>query len=405
MNNSLGKNPKQHMRAIEHDAFYQGAHNIKADHGLAEIQAVFNQRRAQAEKATLDRTKPLEAQVEYLTQRTPEVERRWREMHERYPEQEPHVVGPILYVVAGLLAVVAEAVMLAPSLDLLNVVNPTEQRIVAFVIGAVAAVLFHFAWETFQTNHFSRSRMLISRLAGLGALIALVFLGVLRGQQNAFAAELNGNPLGQFLHNNPILATGFFIFITVACPLAAAFALTVSLKDIYEWQEYQTAKREGREVPANLIQARKELEAENEKLQKDLAVLEEQRKEWSSAYRTHHERGATIGAKQSPQWLVWLKAISTAAVTAFLCGLFFGSSTVWWLLPLAVLLATYVSYRRIRIHPTPEQYFALQNVQFRIGETETGEEVWAPTSQRPNASVSPQPAPAEISQPILNRGD
>src|SRR5439155_9118018 len=137
--------------------------------------------------------------------------------------REPDIVRPIVYLVAGAAAMLAEAFTLAPSLDLLNVPDPTEQRVVAFVIGVVSALLFHFAWETFQENWFSRPKIAISRTAGLGALIALVFLGALRGRQNAFAATLAENPLAQFLHDYPTLATAFFVFLTVGFPLAAAF--------------------------------------------------------------------------------------------------------------------------------------------------------------------------------------
>src|SRR5947207_6533987 len=151
----LSTHQKPTVRTLEHEGFYQGAHGTNYEHILAEIKALFNRRRADAEKAAVETTKPIEARIEYLTKIAPTVERRWRDVQERFEGREPDIVRPIVYLVAGAAAMLAEAFTLAPSLDLLNVPDPTEQRVVAFVIGIVSALLFHFAWETFQENRFS----------------------------------------------------------------------------------------------------------------------------------------------------------------------------------------------------------------------------------------------------------
>jgi hypothetical protein len=355
----------RNVRTVEHDAFYQGAHGQQAKPGLAEIDARFNHERAEAQKAVVERMKALEASIEYLQKLAPEAERRWAEVQQRWTGCSPYLIAPVLYLIFGAMAMLAEAFMLAPSLDLLNIAQPVEQRIVAFVIGVVAALFFHFAWETYQPNDFPRARVLFARLAGLGAVIALVFLGILRGQQSAFAATMSDNPLGQFLHDHSLLGSAFFVFLTLGCPLAAAFVLTSSLKDLGEWQVYRSAKSDAHAIPSNLIQSEKQLEMENEKLKHQLQALDDKRQEWNNAYLVFHQRGASIGAKQSPYWLVWLKAITAGILVACPAALLLAWSRFAVLLPVAAAVLTYLHFRHVRIHPTPEQYFALQNTQFR----------------------------------------
>ncbi len=367
----IARDHKQTARALESEGFYQGAHGTNREHVLNEIRALFARRRAEANKTAVERTKPIEAHIEYLTQIASNVERRWREMQERFESREPGIAGPIFYVIAGAGAMLAEAYMLAPSLDLLNVTDPFEQRVVAFVIGIVAAVLLHFAWETFQENRFSRAKTLISRAAGLGSLAALISLGILRGHQNAFAATITDNPLGQFLRDYPLLATAFFVFLTVGFPLAAAFGLTFSLRDIHDWREYHEAKNRAESVPSHLIQSKKQLEAEKEKLVHDLKALEEEEKQWQHAYLTHYDRGRMIGAKQSPQWVVWAKSLSLGGLVLGLTGCLAARFPFLLVLPVAAFAAAYVYFRRQRIHPSAEEYFDLQNVRFRSVDEET----------------------------------
>jgi RsiW-degrading membrane proteinase PrsW (M82 family) len=360
----ITKDQKLTVRSLEHEGFYQGAHGTSTTHVLDEIRALFARRRAETEKASIERIKPVEAHIEHLTQIAPNVEKRWAEMQARHQGHEPTIAGPIFYIAAGLGAMLAEAYMLAPSLDLLNVTDPLEQRIVAFVIGIVSAVLLHFAWETFQENRFSLAKVLISRVAGAGALVALVALGILRGHQNAFAATLTDNPLGQFLHEFPLLATAFFVFLAVGFPLAAAFGLTFSLRDIHDWREYRDAKLRAESVPSHLIQSKKQLEAEREKSVHDLKSLLEEEKQWQQAYLTHYERGKAIGAKQAPKWVVWAKAATGALLALGLVGCLASGFPALLAIPVAVFAAAYAYFRRQRIHPSPEEYFDLQNVRF-----------------------------------------
>lgn len=353
-------------KKVEHDAYYQGAQGVPAENGVKEIESYNNKSKADVQKRSSQRLKPLEAQYEHYSKIAPEVEAKWAELKERHGENPPHLAAPLFYLTGGLLSMIAEANLLAPSLDAIGVANPIEQKLMAFAIGFFAATFFHFAWQTFQENRFSTSRILISRLAGLGATVGMVYLGILRGRQTAFAASLNGNPVGQFMQDFPIITTVFFVFLTLGFPLAAAFALTFSLKDIREWKEYSDAKRQAIVVPKMLIAKKKQIEAERESLDHELKRIDEQNKEWRHAYLVHHERGVKNGAKQTPQWLVWFKAVTAALLTLFLIGItgLIVTSPFWLLAPVLVFLGAYKFFRHQRIHPTPEQFFDVQNVRF-----------------------------------------
>ncbi len=357
---------KAEVRKVEHDAYYQGAQGVPAENGVKEIESYNNKCKADVQKKSSQRSKPLEAQYEHCSKIAPEVEAKWSELQQRHGENPPHLAAPLFYLIGGLLSMIAEANLLAPSLDAIGIANPVEQKLMAFAIGFFAAIFFHFAWQTFQENRFPVGRIWISRLAGLGATVGMVYLGILRGRQTAFAASLNENPVGQFMQDFPIITTVFFVFLTLGFPLAAAFALTFSLKDIREWKEYSEAKQQAIVVPKMLIVKKKQLEAERESLEHELKKIDEQSKEWRHAYLVHHERGAKNGAKQTPQWLVWFKAFTAALLTLFLIGIsgLVFTSPFWLLAPVLVFLVTYKFFRDQRIHPTPEQFFEVQNVRF-----------------------------------------
>jgi hypothetical protein len=216
---------------------------------------------------------------------------------------------------------------------------------------------------------------------GAGALIALAALGILRGHQNAFAATLAENPLGQFLHDYPLLATAFFVFLTIGFPLAAAFALTFSLKEVQDWREYREAKERAESVPNHLIQSEKQLDAEKEKLVHDLKALDGEENQWLNTYLTHYERGRTIGAKQSPRWVLWAKSLSLAGLVLGLTGCLAAWSPFLPVLPLATLGAAYVYFRQRRIHPSLDEYNALQNVRFSSVDQEPQFELFNPVQR------------------------
>ncbi len=52
------KDQKSTARSLEHEGFYQGAHGTNSKHVLDEIRALFARRRAETEKASVERLLP-----------------------------------------------------------------------------------------------------------------------------------------------------------------------------------------------------------------------------------------------------------------------------------------------------------------------------------------------------------
>jgi len=68
-------------------------------------------------------------------------------------------------------------------------------------------------------------KRLTALAAGGIGIVSLTVWGLLRGYQLRFAAVLARNLLGQFLASHPVLASLFYIFITLTTPIISATAL------------------------------------------------------------------------------------------------------------------------------------------------------------------------------------
>src|SRR5260221_13628558 len=131
---------------------------------------------------------------------------------------------PLIVAAIGILGLTAEARMLAPAMDLLNVTDAASQLLSALGVSFVTALAFHFAWETFTREALPPLWKLVIRVMAGCLGLGMVGWGILRGFQVAFSADLVQSPLGDFLRGHPILSSVFYILITLAVPVIAATA-------------------------------------------------------------------------------------------------------------------------------------------------------------------------------------
>jgi len=170
------------------------------------------------------------------------------------------------------------------------------------------------------------------------------------------------NPLAKFLGEYQTLTTIVFVFVTLAFPIAAAIATSSGLETIRAWWQFTTAKRAIIKIPRHLTSAKKMLEAEQEKRKHNLSSLDEKSKRWKSDCLVHHERGQRMGAKKMALWMVWLKAITVAAIALCL---------TWWLIPVGfmvtgtIFLLAWIGFYYQRTHPSPREIFQHPDVIFR----------------------------------------
>ena len=266
----------RHMVRVDHEGFFNGAHGVELRKGLDELEAYFNQKKAEMEQRFIKLIRRIEGRLEFVKKIAPEVLSEWNSIRERIGEEKPHVAVPLIIVTFGLFSIVAETGMLAPSLDMLGVADPTWQDFAAFGLCAMAAVIFHLAWNTFEAQRLSKLWKIAWRFIAALAVPALAAWGVLRGYQVAFASELAQNPLANFLHGHPVLASIFYVFITLATPIAAG-SLHFTSTHLHDWYEYTTCKRKAYAVNSQLPGLSKQLQEQTELRDKALTTLEEEK--------------------------------------------------------------------------------------------------------------------------------
>src|SRR5258708_34092944 len=143
-------------RRVECDGFYDGAHSTPLRTGLEEIDGKYEEKKSNLQKNTITSQKGLEAEVQHLDEVGAAIERKIRAVEEKNGEQTMTIVLPVCIVVLALLAIISEALLLAPAMDILNVTNEIAQIFTAFGIASVAGLTFHFVWDSFTSETFPR---------------------------------------------------------------------------------------------------------------------------------------------------------------------------------------------------------------------------------------------------------
>lgn len=355
-------NRKARQQSLEATAYFEGAHGTELKPGVDRIQATFDQKVAQVSHQAVAREKRHEETLDRVNALLPAAEARAACINTRVGDEKPQALVPLLALAAALFMAAAEVVLLAPALDVLSITSPPAQYLAAVGVMCVSCLAFHFAWESFTSDRFPLIWKAITRMIGLGVAGFLVVWGILRGEQVAFASDLNDNPLGRFLAGHPILAAGFYVFVTLAVPLVVATATHFGFHHLREWREWKGANSELQNLKQTRVNAAKQLEAEREQHKQALKQLGQECAEWKATYQIHHDRGRKHLAIQDPIALVYLKTAGAAILTGIIfcwapVGLIAGSATV-------AGIAAFLHFRRKREHPTPEQYYAVQNVQF-----------------------------------------
>lgn len=357
---------REKTQQVEHEGFFDGAHEVPAEKGQATITSFVDRNKAKAHQRSTERLKGAEAALQQLRQFAPEAEARWDHVVARLGEDRPKAVLPAMIVVTGFLALLAEARMLAPSFDMFSIADPATQAVVGIAFALVAAIIFHFVLECLYNAEASRERKLVAYTVGGFAVIWLVFFGIVRAHQAVFAAQMGENPLARFLESLPFLTTIVFASATLIFPVAAGVAITYGIQGFRNWLDFIRAERGYRRTLSRLVETEKTIAAEKNLLAHTLDELTAKEKQFRHTYLVHHDRGAKMGARQTPLWMVHAKAVGAAALVfavALLTGVRLPALVV---LPFASGLAAWLYGYRARIHPTPAQYFRQQNVTFQV---------------------------------------
>jgi len=225
--------------------------------------------------------------------------------------------------------------------------------------------------------------------AGSIGVVSLMVWGLLRGYQLRFAAVLTGNPLGQFLAAHPVLASVFYIFITLATPIIGATALLYGWTEVSRAGTWRKVRKRFETLRAAEVQLAREVQTEQEHLDQLDKQKQAQCLEWRAIFDQFYERGERNGACRETRWAVLRKSLLgglCAAPFSFLLP-------VAWLpaqlaIPVIPGLALFIYFNHRRHHPSHERYLAQENTHFAV----------IPDASQPHELRAPQPR-------LLSKGD
>jgi DNA repair exonuclease SbcCD ATPase subunit len=354
------------VQQIEALAFYLGAHGNDPEPVKQQLEALFEQETSQEKEEPLRNLHALEAKLQQVRKERPEAEAVWQRIRKELGDTPPPHLQAFMMAVFATFSLFIDTLFLAPTMDILNVASPALQYLAASAFAALFV-----AWFEISGIYYVEAKTIVHKwialvAAGMGAF-ALIVWGLLRGHQLRFAAVLAGNPLGEFLGDHPILASTFFILVTLATPVVGAFAL------LYAWRDFSKARlwRRVRDRFDSLrnaeLQLQRQVQTETEQLEQFDRRKEAECREWKEIFNHYYDRGQKNGARREPLWsVVWKSILGT--VGGIMLAVFLPH--MW--LPAMILLPTipgvglFLFFNHRRLHPSHERYLARENTKFAV---------------------------------------
>jgi hypothetical protein len=376
-------------RQLEALAFYLGAHGVDPAPVQDEIEARFVQETLEEKQEPLRALHALEAKLQQVRREKPEAEAIWQRIRKEYGDTPPPYFHAILTAAFALCALTLDTFFLAPTMDILNIADPGLQYLAAAGLAALCTAYFDLTGLLYREAKNSWSKRATAMATGGVGVVALTIWGLLRGFQLGFSADITGNLLGQFLAMHPVLASIFYVFITLMTPIIGATALHVGWADVSCARTWRKARERFETLRAAEIQLARDAQTEQEHLDHFDKQKQAQCLEWRAIFTQFYERGRRNGARQETRWSVLRKSLLgglCAVPLTFLVPLAWFPAQV--AIPVIPGLALFVYFNHRRLHPGHEHYLAQENTHFAV---------------IPDA---PQPRELPASQPrLLSKGD
>jgi hypothetical protein len=351
-------------RQLEALAFYLGAHDIDPAPVQDEIEARFVQETSEEKQEPLRNLHALEAKLQQVRKERPEAEATWARIRKELGDTPPPYFQAIVMACCALFALTLDTLFLAPTMDILNIAHPALQFLAAAGFAALCAAYFELAGLLYIGGENSWPKRLTAIIAGGIGVLSLTVWGLLRGYQLRFAAVLAGNPLGQFLAAHPLLASVFYIFITLATPMIGATALLFGWQEVSGARTWRRVRRRFETLRAAEIQLAREVQTEQENLDQFDKRKQAQCLEWRAIFAQFHERGRRNGACRETRWSVLRKSLLGGLCVVPLA---FVLPLVWLPALMAIPgLGLFVFFNHRRHHPSHERYLAQENTHFAV---------------------------------------
>jgi hypothetical protein len=354
---------KQRLDAL---AFYLGAHGIDPEPTKQEIEAKFIQDTLEQKEEPLRRLHALEAKFQQAKKERPEAEALWEKKRKELGDTPPPYFHAVSLAIFGAFALLVDVLVLAPSMDMLGVADVAFQYVAAAGFAALFTAWFELCGLSYMRAKDAAHKG-VAVAAGCMAVFTLFVWGLLRGHQLQFAAGIEGNPLGDFLGAHPVLASLFFILVTLSTPMVGAYSFLWAWRDYDDARIWQRVRERFESLRKSEVELPRQIEAEAEQLEHYERRKEAEAREWKEIFNHYYDRGRKNGARREHLWTVIWKSVLGAAGGAILAAFI---PSAWFLaqilLPAIPGIGLFLYFNHRRIHPTPEQYLARENTQFAV---------------------------------------
>jgi hypothetical protein len=220
------------------------------------------------------------------------------------------------------------------------------------------------AWFEFSGVLYRRAgknfphRIIAVSAAGVGAS-CLIAWGLLRGYQLKFAAVPTGNPLGDFLGQHSLLASIFFIFVTLGTPIIGARALLDAWNEASQALLWRSVRKRFEELRTAEVEVARKVQSAAEELDHFDRTKEARCREWKAVFNQFYARGRQNGARKETLASVVRKSAfggALAAPLAFLVSFAFVPALL--VLPVIVGIGLFTYFNHRRHHPDHDSYLA-----------------------------------------------
>lgn len=391
MKTSTRNRSKQNLKPYRLDAraFYLGAHGVNRESSLEEIEARLAQETSEERQELLRELHAQEAKLQQVRKEKPEAEALWTRIRKELGDTPPPYFHAILVACLALFALTLDTLFLAPTMDILNIADPVFQYLAAAGMAALCTAYFDLTGILYIGAKGSWPKRLTAIAVGAVGVMSLLVWGLLRGYQLRFAAGLAGNPLGQFLAAHPILASVFYIFITLVTPVIGATALHYGWTDVSRAGTWRRVRERFETLRTAEIQLASDVQTEKEHLAEFDKRKQAECREWRAIFTQFYERGRVNGARKETLASVLRKSVIgglCASPLAFLFPLALVPELIG--IPAVVGGALFVYFNHRRHHPSHDRYLAQENTRFAV----------IPDAPRPRELRTPQ-------QRLLTKGD
>jgi len=354
-------------RRLDALAFYLGAHGVNRESAVEEIEARLAQEASEEKQEPLRALHALEAKLQQARKEKPEAEALWARIRKELGDTPPPYFHAILMTCLALFALTLDTLFLAPTMDILNIANSLFQYLGAAGMAALCTAYFDLTGILYIEAKNSLPKRLMAIAVGGVGVISLVVWGLLRGYQLRFAAGLAGNPLGQFLAAHPVLASIFYIFITLVTPVIGAAALHYGWTEVSRARTWRRVREQFETLRTAEIQLARDVQTEQEHLDEFDKRKQAECQEWRAIFNQFYERGLRNGArKETLASVVRKSAIGgvCASLLAFLLPVALFPELIG--IPVVVGTALFVYFNHRRHHPNHERYLAQEATRFAV---------------------------------------